>query len=217
MTIIMENAIKKRTRLAPEKRKALILDMAAKVVIEEGVSAVSMERLGREAEVSKALVYNYFPNRNELLAALLYRDFEALKKENRRVAEIAKSFSEMVRLTIRSYLHHVRERGSLLRRLLSEPAVVALVQKVRKKDEETYTRYLVKQVQENCHLPLEIAIVVVDMCNGISEAASKYVYDEKMNFQLIEDLCVNMTMAALSSINQDFGEGEFAPSQAVTV
>ena len=57
-----ETSKKTRTRLSPKARKNMILDSAAKLVAEEGVSAVTMERLGTEAEISKALVYNYFPS-----------------------------------------------------------------------------------------------------------------------------------------------------------
>jgi hypothetical protein len=41
-----------RTRLEPEVRKELILDAAADLVAEEGVSAVSMERLSAEPSVA---------------------------------------------------------------------------------------------------------------------------------------------------------------------
>jgi len=58
----MTKAKKTRTRLSPEVRKELILDHAANVIAAEGVSALSMERLGREAGVSKSLVYAYYPS-----------------------------------------------------------------------------------------------------------------------------------------------------------
>ena len=42
-----------RTRLAPEVRRELILDHAAALIREQGVSALNMDKLGREAGVSK--------------------------------------------------------------------------------------------------------------------------------------------------------------------
>ena len=65
---------KLRRRLSPEVRRELILDETARLVVQGGVSAVSMERLGRDAGISKALVYNYFPNRTDLLSELLKRE-----------------------------------------------------------------------------------------------------------------------------------------------
>ena len=65
---------KTRTRLSPKARKNMILDCAAKLGGEEGVSAGTMERLGTEAAISKALVYNYFPSVKLLLQTLLTRE-----------------------------------------------------------------------------------------------------------------------------------------------
>ena len=73
-----EPARSKRRRLSPEVRQNLILDVAADIVVADGVSAVSMELVGREAGVSKALVYSYFPNRIDLLGALLRREYQAI-------------------------------------------------------------------------------------------------------------------------------------------
>ncbi len=56
---LTQTAKPRRTRLAPEERSQLILDAAAQIVVNEGVSAVNMDRLGRDAGISKALVYNY--------------------------------------------------------------------------------------------------------------------------------------------------------------
>ena len=44
-------------RLNPEVRRNMILDTTAALIAKDGISAVSMERVGREAGVSKALVY----------------------------------------------------------------------------------------------------------------------------------------------------------------
>ncbi|MDJ0644191.1 MAG: helix-turn-helix domain-containing protein, partial [Erythrobacter sp.] len=66
-----ETVQRKRTRLTPEKRRDLILDKAAEIVAREGVANLSMDQVGREAGISKSLVYNYFPNLNELLTVLL--------------------------------------------------------------------------------------------------------------------------------------------------
>ena len=41
-----------RRRLSPEARREMILDETAQLILDEGVSGVSMERLGREAGIS---------------------------------------------------------------------------------------------------------------------------------------------------------------------
>ena len=75
----MTDPQRKRTRLAPEARREQILDEAARLTLEEGLYAVSMERLARDVGVSKGLVYNYYPTRDALLAALLHREQTELR------------------------------------------------------------------------------------------------------------------------------------------
>ncbi|TQV67751.1 TetR/AcrR family transcriptional regulator [Exilibacterium tricleocarpae] len=209
----VKTGAKKRTRLAPEKRRGLILDAAAKVVIEEGVSAVSMERLGRDANISKALVYNYFSNRNELLAALLQREFDAIRDVNIGIAETAKDFEEMVRLTTRARLLRIQEKGSLEHRLMSEPAVLDLVRQVYDADRQLTNRYLVKQVRHLYDLPLEIAIIVVNMCNSMTSAGLQFVIDGAVQLQAVEDLSVKMTLAALDAAAVEHGGADHAANK----
>lgn len=59
--------------------KSMILDHAAELIAAEGISAASMERLGREAGISKALVYTYFPSLEGLLQTLLKREYKQLR------------------------------------------------------------------------------------------------------------------------------------------
>ena len=68
----------KRTRLSPEARANQILEQTADLIQREGLAAVSMERLARDVGISKGLVYNYFPSRDALLAALLKREQDQL-------------------------------------------------------------------------------------------------------------------------------------------
>ena len=100
-----------RRRLAPEARATQILDVAARLLMDEGFTEVSMERMGREAGVSKALIYNYFPNRNDLLRALLEREVGALRQTQVREVAAAENFHDLVRRTTRLYIEHMQARG----------------------------------------------------------------------------------------------------------
>ena len=82
---------RKRTRLSPEKRRELILDHTAEIVAREGVANLSMDQIGREAGVSKSLVYNYFPNLNDLLKVLLDRELRHLRASQQQAAEAAET------------------------------------------------------------------------------------------------------------------------------
>lgn len=66
-----------RTRaahLGPERRRPLILDAALEVYVERGYKGTSMQAVADAAGVTKPVVYECFPNKDELLLALLDRE-----------------------------------------------------------------------------------------------------------------------------------------------
>lgn len=60
----------KRIRRDPEEAKALILDTAERILVEEGYAAVSMRRVGKAAGVSSNLLHYYFSTPDDLIVAL---------------------------------------------------------------------------------------------------------------------------------------------------
>src|SRR4051795_7588542 len=63
-----------RTRMRSQERRAQLLDVAAALVADQGVGAVTMERVASEAGVSKPIVYDHFENSTALVAALVGRE-----------------------------------------------------------------------------------------------------------------------------------------------
>lgn len=71
--------------LGPERRRPLILDAALEVYVEHGYKGTSMQAVADAAGVTKPVVYECYPNKDELLLALLDRE------EQRLMAAIATS------------------------------------------------------------------------------------------------------------------------------
>jgi AcrR family transcriptional regulator len=67
-----------RRRLSPEKRRTLILDHTAAIVTREGVAQLSVERIGKEAAISRSFVFAYFNNLTALLRELYQREMIAI-------------------------------------------------------------------------------------------------------------------------------------------
>jgi AcrR family transcriptional regulator len=191
---------RRRTRLAPEVRRNLILEEAARIVLEEGVSAVSMERLGRAAGVSKALVYNYFPNRNALLSALLLGEYGRFRETGRRLIGTARDFPTLVRATTRAYLDHVAERGLLIQRLANEPAVAASIRPVDAAGRSETADFFGRRIAERYGLPLDQATMAADILMGLTGAAGDYLVRNGRSADDIEELTVRMILAALDGI-----------------
>jgi len=199
----MTTAKKKRTRLSPEVRKELILDHAAEVVEKEGVSALSMERLGKEAQISKSLVYAYYPSMTELLQSLLKREHKRLRALQDKAAMSAETFEQLVRRMTRAYLSYMDERGLILERLSAEPSLF------NQGDPTEYSRdvavkYLAKIVQNNFDIDMNVALPAVDISFGMPAAAGTYLIRNGVSRQTIEDITVTMIIGSIEALSTNY-------------
>ncbi len=188
-------AAKKRTRLSPETRRSQILDEAARLVLEEGLTAVSMERLGRETGVSKALVYNYFPSREALMAALLQREQDDLNSRGIEKALQAESFEDLIRQTTRVYLQQSSERGPLIQALLADPSVARLMEAENARGLERTIRYFVRETKREYGMSLEVATVAVQLLMASTDRAGKLVSEGLIDIPTAEEMCVQIIIA----------------------
>jgi TetR/AcrR family transcriptional regulator, fatty acid biosynthesis regulator len=202
-----------RRRLAPEERSAQILDVAARLLLEEGFTEVSMERLGRDAGISKALVYNYFPNRNDLLRALLEREIGLLRSRQAEAASTATDFRELVHHTTRIYIEHVSERGQLLSKLWAEPAVARSLADENLRSRDEAKRFMARQVTREYGLPRDVALSAVDMQMAMTEAAAQHLARTHGDVATATDLCVTLLLGGLEALAKAHGKGSPAGTQ----
>lgn len=196
-------AQKKRTRLSPEKRRALILDKTAEIVAREGVANLSMDQVGREAGISKSLVYNYFPNLNELLKVLLERELRHLRRSQQQAAEAAETFEDLVRGVTHAYLKYIDERGLIIDRLQSEPSV-SETHDPTDFSRDAAVEYLADVTRDLFDLPPEIARAATDISFGIPSAAGMYLLKRRLSLEAIEDLTVTMILGTFTAIKTDY-------------
>jgi AcrR family transcriptional regulator len=193
----------KRSRLAPEKRRSLILDRAAEVIASEGVSALSMDRVAREAGISKSLVYNYFPNLTDLLRQLLHRELRRLRRLQAAAAESAATFEGLVRGVTHVYLKYIDERGLIIERLQAEPSVSAI------HDPTEYSRdvavgYLAEIVAEHFGLPADMARAATEISFGLPATAGAYLLHGHMSREALEDLTVSMIVGTFTELTRRY-------------
>lgn len=190
----------RRQRMAPEIRAGLILDVAAKLILDDGLTEISMERVGRDAGVSKALIYNYFPNLSDLLRALLEREIIALEKRSKQEVKAAENFEDLIRRTTRMYIQHIAERGPLLQRLWTESTVARSFVDVDKRGHDEAVGYFVKRVCKEYGLPTDVASAAVDMQMAMTEAAAQHLSIMKNNVDLATEICVNLLLGGLDRL-----------------
>lgn len=115
----------KQQRLKGPERRDRFLDAAAEIVIELGVSAVTMDGVAARSGVNKALGYRYFCSRDDLLTALF--DREVARHVSRVEHEIAPdaSFEDWLRYGLRHWFRRIDESGELFVRLTSDNGPLA--------------------------------------------------------------------------------------------
>lgn len=199
----MTIAKKKRTRLSPEVRKNLILDCAAEVVAAEGVSALSMERLGKEAEISKSLVYAYYPSMTELLKILLKREYKRLRAMQDEAARSAETFEQLVRRITKAYLSYMDDRGLILERLAAEPSLSQHGDPTEF-SRDVAVKYLAKVVHKNFEIDMSIALPAVDISFGMPAAAGTYLIHNNVSRQTIEDITVTMIIGSVEALSTNY-------------
>ena len=196
-------APKERRRYSPEKRRELILDHAAEIVAREGVATLSIEQIGREAGISKSLVYAYFPNLTELLRDLFKREMRRLRKLQAAAAANAVTFEELVRSVTHEYLKYFDERGLIIERLQAEPSVSEM------HDPTEYGRdaaveYLTDIIVAHFDLPRDIARAATDISFGLPASAGSYLHRHDLDLQTLEDITVTMILGAVTSLKTEY-------------
>jgi TetR/AcrR family transcriptional regulator, fatty acid biosynthesis regulator len=207
------SAAPRRQRLAPEARADQILDVAARLLLAEGFTEVSMERLGREAGISKALVYNYFPNRNDLLRALLEREMGLLRESQSAHVRAAESFEDLVRRTTRLYIENMKSRGALLRKLWAEPAVAGSLADTNLRERDKAMQYLARRVAKEYGLPQDVALSAVDMSMAMTEAAAQHLSQSHDDVDFATDICVTLLLGGLDALARRHAKAQAAAAR----
>ena len=200
---VMSTEKKKRTRLSPDARKEFILDHAAEVVVREGVSALSMERLGKEASISKSLVYSYYPSVKEVLQSLIKREYQQLRTLQEAAASKAETFEQLVRGITTTYLTFIEQRGVILERLTAEPSLAEHVDPTAF-SRDIAVRYLAKIVHLNFAIDMETALAAVDISFGMPAAAGHYLIRHNVSRRKIEDITTTMIIGSISALHKNY-------------
>src|SRR5919197_2166850 len=71
------------TRLAVDERRRRLLDLGAELFTRYAYDELSMSRIAREAGISKALLYHYFPSKEAYFVATLEKAAAELEERTR--------------------------------------------------------------------------------------------------------------------------------------
>lgn len=113
----------RRSRLDPEARRAQIIESAAGVFRGRDPTSVRFDEVARAAGVSRSLVYAYFGDRGELIAAVYLHSLTGLDAElSRLLRDVPVDESRLARL-VRTYLELARQNADSWRLFAAAGAV----------------------------------------------------------------------------------------------
>jgi len=190
------------TRLRRAERYEALVQAAASLVAELDVDSVSMETVAARARVSRPLVYKYFANRHELLAAVYRREAVTMDTEIVRAVQAAQGLEDILRTMTRGILAGAAAHGrtfNTLRRAGARDASLRYEQ--RERDRRT-VRFLARRAMEEFELPKhEAQAAIAILLAGIDTILVLWTADPTpARARFLEDLCVQLVFGGLRSV-----------------
>ena len=190
---------RKRTRLTPEARADNLLDAAATIICRNGLATFTMEGLAAEASVSVPLVYNYFPNRIELLQTLLKREFARFNHRTDTDAQQAESFEDIVRVAVKSNFEHYAP-GTVLPILITQPEIACVVKNRLAENSRQAADFLISRAAEHYRLDEDTARLIVQLSSGAAWSAAELAGKRGLRPEETLELTVNYIIAGIEAL-----------------
>ncbi len=94
----------RRPRVPAAERRTQLLDVAARILLDQGPERVTLQRVAQVAEVNQAIIYRFFDNRDGLLLELCEREAGRYEEALRAKVRSATTFEERIGALAHSYL-----------------------------------------------------------------------------------------------------------------
>jgi AcrR family transcriptional regulator len=121
------------TRMQVDERRDQLLELGAELFARHSFGELSMARIAREAGISKALLYHYFPTKQAFFVATLEQAAEEVRR--RTEPDSALPPGEALAGSLDAFLGWIEENETAYRKLLESagnvPEVGALIDEVR--------------------------------------------------------------------------------------
>lgn len=145
--------------MSPEMRREQILDSAVSYIVERGLSSFTLENVAQQAGVSKPLVYKYFARREDLLKAVLEREYVYLGRHKLDVLPDEAPMEPLIRASNKNAFSYLYERGPIIRLLASDRSVAALVHQRERDERNAITQHFIKRLMKTYGVPQDVAYI----------------------------------------------------------
>jgi len=192
-----------RARLAPEVRRAQILDAAEALLQVQGGLPLPMDELSRTAGVSKALVYAYFPDQHALANAMLARRFDALAAQGISEAAAQADVATAALACADLYFAQVAEAGPVVHIVLRDPFMAGRVDADIVRVRDRLSRRLARAARRSLRLSAKEAVAALSLMTTIPEEAGRLTFAGDLTPERGRELTARLVAASLQALRPE--------------
>ncbi len=189
-------------RQTAQARRDTLLDVAEVLVREGGPAAVTMGSVAERAEVTRALVYKHFDNRDDILSTLYRREALALDRQLRgQVVAAADGFEPKLRAFVHAVLEAAATHSEFFTPLRAFGHDPAYRRQQRSWDRRTLSYFTDLAAGEFELDPAVAEVAMSVLLSGIVSLLTQARADRSPDRQaFLEDVCVGMAHASLAHL-----------------
>jgi AcrR family transcriptional regulator len=154
---------KRAQRMSPEQRREQILDSAVDLIVARGLSSCTLEEVAVQARISKPLIYKYFSRLQDLLKALVEREYHYLRRSGLDIFPRDMPYEELVHRSTLLAIEYLYERGPIIRLLASDRSVASLAHRQDRDERKNIIEYFMKRRIEVFGMPRDVADIISTM------------------------------------------------------
>jgi AcrR family transcriptional regulator len=144
--------------------RRLILKAAERIIGRKGLSAMTMDDVAREAEFSKATLYQYFRSKGQLMLEILMNFYDEIEQGVRRISARPGVAGEKLKEGIRFYLRYNRRKENISQMLMMDRAfqkkMTVIVSDRRKLTSEADRRFLTETKAKRLDILAAVAGII---------------------------------------------------------
>lgn len=190
----------KTRRLAPEVRRAQMLDAAARMIVEQGYLPLPVEEIARQVGASKALVYAYFPTQYDLFNALLEREIDSLLLGGLDTASQVQDLEQAAVLCAMLYFEHVARSGPLLNILMTDLYMAGHLSAQARQSCDVVAERLTRLAANHLPCSREEIHAAIEMMSAIPDEAGRLVFHRELDQTTARQICHGLIVSCLKAL-----------------
>ncbi|MDP2212931.1 TetR/AcrR family transcriptional regulator [Phenylobacterium sp.] len=192
-----------RARLSPEVRRGQILDAAEALLMSHGGLPLPLDDLARAAQVSKALIYAYFPTQHDLANALLARRFAALLSAGLEDASARPELFDAAQACAELYFEEVAQTGPVAHIVLRDPFMAGRIDPDIAAIRDRIARRLARAARRGLRLSPKEAVAALSLMTTIPEEAGRLVHAGDLSLGRGRELNRRLIASSLRALTPD--------------